>query len=304
VSLIGRTMVTGAALAAWLAVLGIWSPTLDALASFLPVFSVILLLGLLIARRRARWTLLIAAVGLAPMAVAATREATRAVPPAPSGARELRVLTHNVWIDNATPVATGVTIAGSGADVVLLQETSRARPALVAATAQRFPYRTRCPNDDCGLTILSRWPIRASGYFLKDARGRKFGPPLLWADIAVPGMAPVRLATLHYPWPLPARNQAEKRAALTAALDRIDRRSLIVAGDMNLTPWSAAMRGQDAAFAPLARMTRAIWSWPRALPFLPIDQLYAGPAWGLVRVDRLAATGSDHFPLLITLGRR
>jgi len=73
---------------------------------------------------------------------------------------------------------------------------------------------------------------------------------------------------------------------------------------MNLTPWSAAMRAQDAAFAPLTRMTRAIWSWPRTLPFLPIDQLYAGPAWGLVRADRLGATGSDHFPVLVTLGRR
>lgn len=296
-------MVTGAALAAWLAALGAWSPTLDAFASFLPVFAGAILIGLLIARR-ARWALLIAAFGLAPMAVAATREAIRVIPAVPNSARQLRVLTHNVWIDNATPAATGAIIAQSGADVVLLQETTRARTALVAATARRFRYRTRCPNGHCGLTILSRWPIRASGYFLNDARGRKFGPPLLWADIAVPGMAPVRLATLHYPWPLPPRAQAVKRTALAAALTRVNRDALIVAGDMNLTPWSAAMRAQDDALAPLTRMTRAVWSWPRLLPFLPIDQLYAGPAWGLVRAERLAATGSDHFPLLITLGRR
>ncbi|UVO49033.1 endonuclease/exonuclease/phosphatase family protein [Sphingomonas sp. SUN019] len=302
--LVGSTMVTVATLAAWIALLGAWSPTLDAVASFLPLFAIILVAGLLIARRRALWTLLIAAVGIAPMAVAATREATRAIPPAPAGAHELRVLTHNVWFDNATPAATGAAIAAAGADVVLLQETTRARGSLIAATTRRFPYRTRCPEGGCGLTILSRWPIRASGYFLEDARGRKFGPPLLWADIAVPGLAPVRVATVHYPWPLPARRQAEKRAAMSAALDRVDRRALIVAGDMNLTPWSSAMRAQDEALAPLARMTRATWSWPSVLPFLPIDQLYAGPAWGLVRVDRLAATGSDHLPLLITLGQR
>jgi endonuclease/exonuclease/phosphatase (EEP) superfamily protein YafD len=39
------------------------------------------------------------------------------------------------------------------------------------------------------------------------------------------------------------------------------------------------------------------------LPLLPIDQLYAGREWGVVDAQRLPATGSDHYPLLITLGR-
>jgi len=301
---IGRLMIAGAAIAAWLAILGAWLPSLDVLASFLPFFAVALAIGLLIARRRVRWTVPLAAIGIVPMAMAATPEIVRTIPAAPAGARELRVLTHNVWVDNASPAATGAAIARADADVVLLQETARARETLVAATAQRFPYRTACPRGGCGLTILSRWPIRASGYFLKDARGQKFGPPLLWAEIAVPGGAPVTVATLHYPRPFPGGRQVAARAALAAALARVDRGSLVIGGDMNLTPWSAGMRAQDAALAPLTRMTRATWSWPRTLPFLPIDQLYAGPAWGLVRVDRLAATGSDHLPILVTLGRR
>jgi len=301
---IGRLMIAGAAIAAWLAILGAWLPSLDVLASFLPFFAVALAIGLLIARRRVRWTVPLAAIGIVPMAMAATPEIVRTIPAAPAGARELRVLTHNVWVDNASPAATGAAIARADADVVLLQETARARETLVAATAQRFPYRTACPRGGCGLTILSRWPIRASGYFLKDARGQKFGPPLLWAEIAVPGGAPVTVATLHYPRPFPGGRQVAARAALAAALARVDRGSLVIGGDMNLTPWSAGMRAQDAALAPLTRMTRAVWSWPRTLPFLPIDQLYAGPAWGLVRVDRLAATGSDHLPILVTLGRR
>ena len=37
---------------------------------------------------------------------------------------------------------------------------------------------------------------------------------------------------------------------------------------------------------------------------LPIDQLYAGPDWGLVSARRLPATGSDHVPVLVTLGGR
>src|SRR3546814_10032473 len=85
------------------------------------------------------------------------------------------------------------------------------------------------------------------------------------------------VATLHYPRPT-SRDQAVRRRDVARALARIDRDALIVAGDMNLTPWAAAMREQDRALAPLSRMTRAP-SWPRALPVLPIDHVYAGPDW-------------------------
>ena len=43
-----------------------------------------------------------------------------------------------------------------------------------------------------------------------------------------------------------SRDQAVQRRAVARALARIDRGPLIVAGDMNLTPWAAAMREQDA----------------------------------------------------------
>src|SRR3546814_8725564 len=64
---------------------------------------------------------------------------------------------------------------------------------------------------------------------------------------------------------LTSRAQAVQRRDVARALARIDRDALIVAGDMNLTPWAAAMREQDRALAPLVRMTRALPSWPRAI---------------------------------------
>src|SRR3546814_16907552 len=64
------------------------------------------------------------------------------------------------------------------------------------------------------------------------------------------------VATLHYPRPT-SRDQAVRRRDVARALARIDRDALIVAGDMNLTPWAAAMREQDRALAPLSRMTRS-----------------------------------------------
>jgi endonuclease/exonuclease/phosphatase (EEP) superfamily protein YafD len=82
----------------------------------------------------------------------------------------------------------------------------------------------------------------------------------------------------------------------------LDVSRLILAGDFNITPWSRGMRRQDKLLAPLRRWTVAWFTWPaRAagfawpLPLLPIDHVYAGPAWGSVRLRRVRIPGSDHF---------
>lgn len=298
---LGTLLTGGAVLAAWLSLAGALVPVFDVLASFLPLFGIVILLGLLLARRRRGWTIAAALLGLTPVAIGMAPELTRAIPAASDGGT-VRLLTHNVWRDNRDPADTAQAIVDARPDVVLLQEASGNFRPMLAALRQHFPHATRCPPG-CDLAIFSRWPIADSDYYLKDAKGRKFGPALLWARIAGPGGRAFTVVTLHYPWPT-SRDQLVQRRDMARALARIDPGSLIVAGDMNLTPWAAAMREQDRAFAPLVRMTRALPSWPRPLPLLPIDQLYAGPDWGLVSARQLRATGSDHLPLLVTLGRR
>lgn len=298
----GILLIGGASLAAWLSLAGAFVPALDAFASFLPLFGVTTVFGLLLARRRLGWTLVVALLGLTPVAIRMIPELTREIPAAKKGGAQVRLLTHNVWARNADPADTAQAIIDATPDVVMLQEVDGSFRPMLAALNQHFPYATQCPAG-CDLAIVSRWPIADSDYFLKDGKGRKYGPPLLWARIAAPGDPPFTVVTLHYPRPT-SRDQAVRRRDVARALARIERGSLIVAGDMNLTPWAAAMREQDRALAPLTRMTRALSSWPRAFPVLPIDQLYAGPDWGLVSARRLPATGSDHVPVLVTLGGR
>lgn len=298
----GTLLTGGAGLAAWLSLAGGRVPALDVLASFLPLFGLAVLLGVLLAWRRPRWTIAAALLGLLPVAIGAAPEAVRDIPAARAGAPPVRLLTHNVWQANSDPADTAQAIIDAKPDVVMLQEVDGSFAPMLAALSQHFRHATQCPPG-CALAIFSRWPIADSDYFLKDTKGRKFGPPMLWARIAGPEGRVFTVATLHYPWPT-SRDQAVRRHDVARALRRIDRGPLIVAGDMNLTPWAAAMREQDRALAPLVRMTRALPSWPRAVPVLPIDQLYAGPDWGLVSARRLPATGSDHRPLLVTLARQ
>ncbi|MCW4461914.1 endonuclease/exonuclease/phosphatase family protein [Sphingomonas sp. BT-65] len=304
VRIAGRLLSAAGVLAIWLAALGAFVPPLDALASFLPVSLTVMVAGLAAAGLwRHGWWIAVALLTLIPAFHAIGYEAMRPIPAAAGGGDRIRVLTHNLYKGNRDLPTTAKAIANADADIVLLQEVTPGTRALMTGPGGPYPHATPCPGDRCGLLILSRWPILASGYFLEDARGRRMGPPLLWARIAAPGGALVA-ATTHYPWPLPAAAQAAKRRSLAQALARTDRDALILGGDMNLTPWSAAMREQDAAFAPLTRMTRAAFSWPAQLPLLPIDQLYAGPDWAKAGVRRLPATGSDHRPILVTLVRR
>lgn len=226
---------------------------------------------------------------------------------------ELRILTANVWRENADPAATIAQIRDSGADVVLLQEThGRIRGAL-QALAGTYPYRSRCWSP-CGLTILSKRPFIKEKYRFRDANRRPYGPKLHWARLIAPDGRPVTLITLHYAWPLPRYRQDIVRAGLASALADQDKSDLILAGDMNLTPWSTAMREQDRALAPMVRHSRGLATFPARLhgemrapfpfPFLAIDQLYAGPAWRQVSITRLPRAGSDHYAVLAVLRRQ
>lgn len=295
---------------------GRWSGWLDVMTTFAPL----LVLGLILCGAVAlkgsappRAGLLIAMVaGLGAGAVLILPEYVRSIPMASGKAPPLRVLTANVWRDNAEATATLHAIARADADIVLLQETDGAVGRGIDRLRHAYPYRSGCVSRTCGAMILSKRPFADRRFRILDRHGRKTGPGFVYARTTAPDGGPVTLITLHYTWPLPQLGQDRQRRRLVEALRFVDKSDLILAGDMNLTPWSYAMARQDAALAPLVRHTRALWSWPARLrggwrwpvPFLPIDQLYAGPHWRQVSVARLPATGSDHYPVLAVLARR
>jgi endonuclease/exonuclease/phosphatase (EEP) superfamily protein YafD len=83
---------------------------------------------------------------------------------------------------------------------------------------------------------------------------------------------------------------------------------MILAGDFNEVPWSAAMRRLEDDIRPLRRITRAALSYPALiderewpLPLLPIDHIFVGPGIAVESVRILPATGSDHLPILAEL---
>ena len=79
-----------------------------------------------------------------------------------------------------------------------------------------------------------------------------------------------------------------------------------IIGDFNATPWSTAFRDMQSAGGLVNSQVGFGHSptWPAGLGMIPIDHLLHSDS--LITVDRQIgkARGSDHKPLIVTLGRR
>lgn len=228
---------------------------------------------------------------------------------APGGEPQLRLMSYNVFWLNRTPDKARASVRKSGADVVLLVEAAGRLKGIAAGLKDIYPYQSACP---CGLTILSRWPI-VDDYVRRDTRpGPQTVPAVSWAIIATP-MGQVTVMGIHLQWPTKPVMQRLEQAALMKEALPFDRRSLIIMGDFNSTPWSVFLRKQDQLFG-MERRTRGLPTWPARLPwahawrspfpFMPIDHVYAGSDWRTLSVSRGASGGSDHYPVIVTLSRK
>lgn len=302
------------ALLALMVPIGRWSGTADALTSFLPFALVTGLPGIAVAALlRRRWLMVVNAltVGVAAMVIVpemlADRREEEAIASSPA---RVTIVTHNLLKDNADPAGTIAALAASDADILLLQEARGAVGRAVPQLHRLYPYHSRCVGN-CDLSILSRLPLDRPRWRLRRPDGSPHGPPLLWARVKPPGGKPFTVVSIHLPWPLPADVQAKVRRSLVEAMSETGTRRMVLAGDFNLTPWGSAMRQLDGGLSPMRRVTRGLASWPAQwrgwsvpYPLLAIDQVFVGPAWRVERVERLKATGSDHYPLKFTIVAR
>ena len=224
------------------------------------------------------------------------------------------VATYNVWQNNTDPEATAHKIVSTGADVVVLQEINSFDQFADQIMRRAYPYKVPCDHPwTCGMTAYSRLQVLGWGWQSpKPGTDDPRALAMLWIKVKAPDGRPVTILTTHYTWPFPPFMQAQQRDVLAGQIHRLHAASLIVAGDMNLTPWSYAMGAQDRRFAPLVRRTRAWFSYPYTLahlggrvtpfPLLPIDQLYASPDWTMQGLRSIDA-GSDHTGLVATMVR-
>lgn len=211
----------------------------------------------------------------------------------------LRILTFNRWRHTTEPARQAALIRASGADLAVVQETKLDRT--MKALKDVYPYQASC-GKYCDTVILSKRPLLAHGPpGLLPWPG---GSSLAWVRTTAPDGRPVVVATAHLYWPLPPWIHRAQQAQLSDLL-RPFGDELVLVGDFNLTPWAWSMRQLDAAMAPMTRRTHGLVTFPATwpLPFLALDQVYAGRGWPRSQVTRLPSAGSDHYPVMVELGR-
>ncbi|MES2896538.1 MAG: endonuclease/exonuclease/phosphatase family protein [Pseudomonadota bacterium] len=302
------------ALAAVMAQGGRWSGVLDALTHLAPLYlagGVLVLAVALFTPQRLGATRLAILGGIAAIGalVLVFPELTSPVSPtaSPDAPGRLKLIQFNAEPDPARYATQVRWLVDQDPDVLVLEGSG---PMLRAAILKRMPRHLAC-SANCDVAIYSRARPVSVGRF----GGGRYG---LGPEMAVVGFSPVdgghTVVGLHYARPgsvapssrtAKAVVQSENSRRMLKVVAPLPKARLIVAGDFNSAPWSFVRRREDAALG-IERRTRALFSWPAqgpTPPFLPIDHVYAGPAWKTVSVRRGPRIGSDHYPVVAVLAQ-
>lgn len=150
-----------------------------------------------------------------------------------SGGADLLLYQKNVFFRNQTPDLLVGDILDSGAEVVTLQELSAQARQVKEALAASYPFVHACNFRGWEIAVLSRLPFSDAAPVCSRARGM--------AAVQVDTRAgPAWVASVHQPWPWP-HGGWDRSLELAGILDGLDG-PVVVAGDFNTVPWSAAVR--------------------------------------------------------------
>jgi endonuclease/exonuclease/phosphatase (EEP) superfamily protein YafD len=299
---------------------GRWSVKLDILNHFAPLW----LAGGLLASALAFWLArglerrIVVGLALAAVVTAGSRilpeVVSRWTPGARAQGERIKLIQFNAYRYNVSPGRSVDWLLAQDPDIVVIEEGDGLPRDEVMRLRQRYPYCNGCPGQGGWFNmILSKRPDIARGRFEMPRPDSIF--PLLggWSRFSGPG-GDFTIIGVHLDWSWHAFSRRQ-RDGLVDYVNRIAKDRVIVVGDFNSTPWSFGMNRLDRDLG-LHRVTHGQASWPgqsyyRApgvpvppLPYLPIDQIYAGGGWRPVSVQRGPNIGSDHYPFVVELAAR
>jgi endonuclease/exonuclease/phosphatase (EEP) superfamily protein YafD len=291
-------------LAAWL-----WTAELaTSLRPHLLMASLLLLATAGFCRARAAGLLALLALGVNALVMAWTVDPANSVE---AGTR-IRVLSLNVRYGNRDPQPVIDLLRRVNADVVVLAEAAGNWRGRLRTLRDLYPAS---PLDHVqgggGILVLSRLPVQQIELvrITLGRQGRSW--PTLAIDLGVEADRKVRVYAAHPMGPMHPESWRQRNTYLAALGRRIAEEPgpVILAGDLNTTPWSPTLR-QLLSTAGLKDASGGGWPTPtwRPLPLrrltwlgIPIDHVLASAELGVEGFERLPDVGSDHLPVLATL---
>jgi endonuclease/exonuclease/phosphatase (EEP) superfamily protein YafD len=225
----------------------------------------------------------------------------------PAAAQGLTLLALNTWHQYGDARRLERYLATAPADVVVLSEFGPDKRALLASLKAAYPFQIDCADRwPCSLALLSRLPLEAAGVgrIASEGAGERASdmPAFVWAKLA--GSLSVIGTHLHRPSRDPWLH-ARHVSALTELVRHIDG-PLVLAGDLNTSPWSNAFRKLRAAtgLAPASVLMPTWPAWPLALPQVALDHILVSPELAVAAAGTGPAVGSDHLPVWAQIERR
>jgi endonuclease/exonuclease/phosphatase (EEP) superfamily protein YafD len=263
-------------------------------------------LALVAVRRRALSIALAAIPCLVHASLLAPLVMPRARADAP-GATPLRIVTANLYAYQHHPETLARELATLDADVMILEELT---PGWVAALEEAGvigafdPGSPIVARDDCfGIALLSRVPIVSTEVI---DRGEV---PAIRARLSLGEGRTVTVIGAHTLPPVGAEHADVWRAQVAAlAADARDRDGpLIVAGDLNLTPFGrgyGALRDAGLRGAHELAGRGLATTWPngrRSIPPMRLDHVLVSDEIDARAVREGVGAGSDHRPVIADL---
>lgn len=218
----------------------------------------------------------------------------------------LRVLSLNVSFYDRNHDEVVELIQRHNPDIVGLVEVNDRWVDELSVLDPTYPYRALETTSRSGVALLSRLPLDSAKIRPFATTRRRFAV----ADLRVEGH-PLTLVVVHAASPVGRARVALRNAQLDllaeigqASLDR----QVIVMGDFNTSPWSAAFRQLMAQTgwrnAANGFGYRATWPTENWWLGIPIDHHIVSDGIVVHDFDILGPTGSDHFAVYSELGFR
>ena len=223
--------------------------------------------------------------------------------PAPTGLTErLRVVSFNVLSSNLRHAETVAWVRQTDPDLAFFPEVTPVWAADLESLKSTMPHCIEHPQrDNFGLALFSKYPILEPE--LVDSRFLEVAMVRVVVEIA--GRRVV-FCGVHPLLPGSPAFAADRDAVLqqVAAMARRESGPVIVAGDLNATPWSHAMQPLVAAGLRDTQLGRGFSAtWQRNIPIfaIPIDHLLLGGNIAASARWTGPDLGSDHHPVIADL---
>lgn len=224
--------------------------------------------------------------------------------------KALRVISFNVWKNNARHDDIVNLILESQADIVWLQEVKQPLLAkLETELLPDYPHYTPTLEQSLpqGTAFFSKYPFSHHA-IMQNIDGMPHR--MLHARVDIDD-APLEFIGVHLRSPRSKGSLAVRQQQMAYTSGYIAEHispsaPLIFAGDMNSVPWRPAFKQfrQASGLNLTARLQRTLFTWPSSLPTpfsIPIDHIMTRPSYCADQISRGKAFGSDHAPIMVTL---